>query len=95
MSGSDLNPIYSLSKGTRISPSLKKVGAIFLIYGCTNSIVNNLIISGMKKLFMLICFTLAVSVVSAQSISDRIESVSGLVAYWDFSGEKDKVLLSE
>ena len=49
----------------------------------------------MKKLFMLICFTLAVSVVSAQSISDRIESVSGLVAYWDFSGDKDKVLLSE
>ena len=48
---------------------------------------------------MLICFTLAISVVSAQSssksISDRIESVSGLVAYWDFSDDKDNVLLSE
>ena len=53
----------------------------------------------MKKLFILICFTLAISVVSAQSssksISDRIESVSGLVAYWDFSDDKDNVLLSE
>ena len=46
-----------------------------------------------SKWFVILSLSMIIDNAKAQSVADNIidniESVSGLVAYWDFSGEKD------